>query len=165
MNQLELIDTVVPMLSADYKERFCAEYIQLCIRVGKLIKMLEKWEAGELNFTPTCPRELLEKQAGLMNELMGVMEEWARIEGIDFSAYESSLKNPDPNSPIELVKIALDTEQHRSKELERRLDEQKQQYNDELKSIQKVCHNAMHRMDVASAAMEIVLFYLKGGAK
>ena len=160
-----MIDTVVPMLSADYKERFCAEYIQLCIRVGKLIKMLEKWKAGELNFTPTCSRKLLEKQAGLMNELMGVMEERARIEGIDFSACESSLKNPDPNSPIELVKIALDTEQHRSKELERRLDEQKQQYNDELKSIQKVCHNAMHRMDVASAAMEIVLFYLKGGAK
>ncbi len=161
MNQLELIDTVVPMLSADYKERFCAEYIQLCIRVGKLIKMLEKWEAGELNFTPTCPRELLEKQAGLMNELMGVMEERARIEGIDFSAYESSLKNPDPNSPIELIKIALDSEQHRSKELERSLSEQRQQNAAELEALQKVSRAERCKNNRALSVLELLTEYLK----
>lgn len=161
MNQLELIDTVVPMLSADYKERFCAEYIQLCIRVGKLIKMLEKWEAGELNFTPTCPRELLEKQAGLMNELMGVMEERARIEGIDFSAYESSLKNPDPNSPIELIKIALDTEQHKSKELERSLFEQRQQNAAELEALQKVSRAERCKNNRALSVLELLTEYLK----
>ena len=161
MNQLELIDTVVPMLSADYKERFCAEYIQLCIRVGKLIKMLEKWEAGELNFTPTCPRELLEKQAGLMNELMGVMEERARIEGIDFSAYESSLKNPDPYSPIELIKIALDSEQHRSKELERSLSEQRQQNAAELEALQKVSRAERCKNNRALSVLELLTEYLK----
>ncbi len=161
MNQLELIDTVVPMLSADYKERFCAEYNQLCIRGRKLIKMLEKWEAGELNFTPTCPRELLEKQAGLMNELMGVMEERARIEGIYFSAYESSLKNPDPYSPIELIKIALDTEQHRSKELERSLSEQRQQNAAELEALQKVSRAERCKNNRALSVLELLTEYLK----
>jgi hypothetical protein len=161
MNQLELIDTVVPMLSADYKERFCAEYNQLCIRGRKLIKMLEKWEAGELNFTPTCPRELLEKQVGLMNELMGVMEERARIEGIDFSAYESCLKNPDPYSPIELIKIALDSEQHKSKELERSLSEQRQQNAAELEALQKVSRAERCKNNRALSVLELLTEYLK----
>nr|DAK60893.1 MAG TPA: hypothetical protein [Caudoviricetes sp.] len=53
---MELKDTVALMASADYKERFKAEYYQLVIRFKKLQTMLEKWDKGELDFTPTCPK-------------------------------------------------------------------------------------------------------------
>ena len=54
---MELKDTVQMMNSADYKDRFEAEYYQIVIRYEKLKAMLEKWDKGELNFTPTCPRK------------------------------------------------------------------------------------------------------------
>ena len=44
---MELKDTVALMASADYKERFKAEYYQLVIRFKKLQTMLEKWDKGE----------------------------------------------------------------------------------------------------------------------
>jgi len=50
---MELKDTVEMMLSADYKERFKAEYWQLKIRHDKLQKMVDNWD--KLDFTPTCP--------------------------------------------------------------------------------------------------------------
>lgn len=53
---MTLKDTVEMMNSDDYKERFKAEYYQLEIRVNGLKKMLYKWDNGELDFTPTCPR-------------------------------------------------------------------------------------------------------------
>ena len=52
---MELKDTIKMMESADYKDRFAAEYSQLAIRHKKLIAMLEKWDNGTLPFTPTCP--------------------------------------------------------------------------------------------------------------
>ena len=51
---MTLNDTVTMMDSADYKERFRAEYYQLVIRYKKLLAMLDKWDTGELNFEPTC---------------------------------------------------------------------------------------------------------------
>lgn len=51
---MELKDTIELMNSSDYKERFKAEYLQVKIRYDKLHKMLVKWDAGTLNFTPTC---------------------------------------------------------------------------------------------------------------
>ena len=42
------------MQSADYKERFVAEYLQTKIRSEKLRDMLVKYEAGTLNFIPFC---------------------------------------------------------------------------------------------------------------
>lgn len=50
---MELADTAEMMMSKDYKERFRAEYCQVVIRYQKLKAMLEKWDNGELNFTPT----------------------------------------------------------------------------------------------------------------
>ena len=41
---MELKQTVEMMNSADYKERFKAEYMQVVIRYKKLANMLEKWE-------------------------------------------------------------------------------------------------------------------------
>lgn len=52
----KLCDTVELMNSADYRERFKAEYLQVVIRYKGLRNMLDKWDRGELEFKPTCPR-------------------------------------------------------------------------------------------------------------
>ena len=79
---MELKDTIPLMTSRDYRERFKAEYYQLKIRIEKLSAMLEKWDAGELNFTPTCPKDLLEKQCNHMDDYRRILEQRARLEGI-----------------------------------------------------------------------------------
>ena len=43
----------------DYKERMRNEYIELKDKYDKLHRMLVKYDAGKLDFTPTCPIELL----------------------------------------------------------------------------------------------------------
>ena len=63
---MELKDTVELMNSEDYKERFKAEYLQAKIRYDKLDAMTVKYEAGTLNFTPSCPLELLKEQKKYM---------------------------------------------------------------------------------------------------
>ena len=49
----DLPQTAIGMISADYKERFKAEYYQAKIRYDKLHAMTIKYEAGTLNFTPS----------------------------------------------------------------------------------------------------------------
>ena len=51
---MTLKDTAKLMVSDDYKDRFRAEYFQLKIRYDKLCAMLNKWDAGTLEFAPTC---------------------------------------------------------------------------------------------------------------
>ena len=80
---LELKDTVAGMTSADYKERFKAEYYQLKIRYDKLHTMCEKWDKGELDFTPTCPRTLYARQLNAMAFYLKVLEERAKIEKVE----------------------------------------------------------------------------------
>ncbi|MBQ8388812.1 MAG: hypothetical protein IJX46_07805 [Clostridia bacterium] len=70
------------MLSPDYKERFRAEYTQLLIRRAKLEAMLEKMVEGTLDFTPTCPFELLKEQLDVMSEYLSILEARAKIEGV-----------------------------------------------------------------------------------
>ena len=48
---MTLQDTVALMNSADYKERFKAEYYQLANRFKGLKKMLEEWDRGKLKFS------------------------------------------------------------------------------------------------------------------
>lgn len=81
----DLKSTVDMMISDDYKERFKAEYHQLVIRFGKLRAMLEKWDSGELSFTPTCNRGILNMQARIMADYITVLESRAQIEGIVLS--------------------------------------------------------------------------------
>ena len=50
------------MLSSDYEERFEAEYCQLDIRIKKLRAMLDKWDSGQLGFTPKVSRDLFHGQ-------------------------------------------------------------------------------------------------------
>lgn len=55
---MELKDTVKLMLSADFKERFQAEYAQDKNRTEGLAKMLKAYKAGTLPFKPKCSYEL-----------------------------------------------------------------------------------------------------------
>lgn len=57
----DLNKTIKLMERKDYKERFKAEYYQTKIRYTKLHNMLVKYEAGKLDFTPTCSIDLLKK--------------------------------------------------------------------------------------------------------
>ena len=69
--------------SSNYKDRFLAEYYQLKDRYNKLHRMLVRWEAKTLDFQPTCPFEVLEKQAAIMGQYLKQLEIRAEIEGID----------------------------------------------------------------------------------
>lgn len=80
---MELKDTIPMMESADYKERFKAEYCQLGIRISKLESMLAKWAAGKLDFIPTCSYGLLEAQLNTMKTYLYLLRERACIEGIE----------------------------------------------------------------------------------
>lgn len=80
---MELKDTISLMNSEDYKERFKAEYWQTKIRYQKLHKMLVKYEAGVLPFTPSCPIHLLLDQKAHMGSYLNKLEIRAEIEGID----------------------------------------------------------------------------------
>ena len=79
----ELKDTVAGMTSADYKERFKAEYYQLKIRYDKLHNMCEKWDKDELDFTPTCSRFTYARQLNAMSFYMKILEERAKTENIE----------------------------------------------------------------------------------
>lgn len=78
----DLKDTAEMMTSEDYKERFRAEYAQVGIRRQKLAAMLEKWDKGELNFIPTCPRSTYDMQIAAMTDYIAVLEARAVMEGI-----------------------------------------------------------------------------------
>lgn len=82
---MELRDTVDMMNSDDYKDRFKAEYCQVVIRYGKLKSMLDRWDEGCLNFTPTCPRSTYSLQVKAMEDYIAVLEARAVMEGVDLS--------------------------------------------------------------------------------
>lgn len=80
---MELKDTVEMMNSADYKERFKAEYNQLAIRYKGLKSMLDKWDNGTLQFKPTCPRSTYNMQIKAMVDYLAVLEARAVMENVD----------------------------------------------------------------------------------
>lgn len=79
---MELKDTIEMMNSPDYKERFKAEYYQTKIRYEKLHQMCVKYEAGTLDFTPTCSLGLFKAQKAAMGQYLYCLEIRAEIEGI-----------------------------------------------------------------------------------
>ena len=79
---MELKDTVAPMLSEDYAERFRAEYQQLYVRAGKLEAIIDAYDAGTLEFTPKCSYELLCWQLQTMREYLKILGIRAEAEGI-----------------------------------------------------------------------------------
>ena len=65
-----------------YKDRFKAEYYQLADRYKKLKVMLEKWNKGELNFTPASPITFWNMQIKAMSDYKAALELRAETEGI-----------------------------------------------------------------------------------
>ena len=82
---MDLKDTCKMMDSADYKERFRAEYAQLTIRYKKLMNMLKGYREGTLSFTPSCSYELLHEQSVYMKEYLDILDQRAEIESVDVS--------------------------------------------------------------------------------
>ena len=80
---MELNETIEMMNSNDYKERFRGEYFQAKIRYDKLDAMTVKYEAGTLNFRPSCSLELLKEQKGYMGNYIRCLKIRVEIEGID----------------------------------------------------------------------------------
>ena len=80
---MKLSETVEMMNSADYKDRFKAEYNQLVIRYKGLKAMLDKWDNGTLQFKPTCPRSTYNMQIKAMTDYIAVLEARAVMEGIE----------------------------------------------------------------------------------
>lgn len=84
-NIKELKDTIKLMNSEDYKERFIAEYLQAKIRYDKLDAMTVKYEAGTLNFEPSCSLELLKEQKKYMGNYIRILKIRAEIEKIELN--------------------------------------------------------------------------------
>lgn len=80
---MELNDTIKLMESANYKDRFKAEYYQARIRYEKLSEMLKKYEKNELNFKPKCSYALLLNQYKVMGDYLAILTLRAGIEEIE----------------------------------------------------------------------------------
>ena len=81
-----LRDTVALMESSDYKDRFKGEYWQTKIRYDKLHKMVVKYEANTLDFTPTTPLDILKKQLSYMGMYLYTLEIRAQLEGVELNS-------------------------------------------------------------------------------
>jgi hypothetical protein len=66
-----------------WQERMQKEYCELKERYEKLHKMVTKYEAGTLGFTPNCSLELLCQQKRHMGEYLHDLEIRAEIEGVE----------------------------------------------------------------------------------
>lgn len=78
----KLVDTVEMMQSAEYKERFKAEYYQVLIRYQSLVGIIEAWDNGTLDFTPTCPRSIYDLQLRAMKDYIAILEARAVMENV-----------------------------------------------------------------------------------
>ena len=82
----ELKDTVNGMLSADYRERFAAEYEQVKIRYEKLKDFCNRIEAASMAGVQApkhdCPLELLRAQQKYMGLYLAQLEMRAVIENV-----------------------------------------------------------------------------------
>ena len=66
----------------DWKERVVQEYKELKERYNKLHRMVIKYEAGTLDFTPNCSLGLLKEQEMYMGDYLRVLEIRSEIEDI-----------------------------------------------------------------------------------
>ena len=66
----------------EWQARFRGEYKELKERHNKLHRMIVKYDAGTLDFKPTCPIDLLRRQKAIMGEYLNILEIRAEIENI-----------------------------------------------------------------------------------
>lgn len=78
----EISETFELLTSSDMRDRLVGEYIELCIRIDKLQKLLDKYAKNKLDFMLHCPDGLLRQQLGAMIRYKCVLEERIRFEGI-----------------------------------------------------------------------------------
>ena len=69
----------------DWQQRFVIEYEELADRAEKLHAILDKYDAGVLDFKPQTPIGLLRAQLSVMCAYMSILEERAEFEGVDLS--------------------------------------------------------------------------------
>lgn len=79
------------MTSADFKDRFKAEYWQLKDRYEKLSAMIAKYEADKLGFTPMCPIGILKEQRSFMLGLIYMLQRRAAIENVELNEDDVTL--------------------------------------------------------------------------
>lgn len=96
----EFANTSKLMVSSDYKERFIAEYKQTEIRYIKLKNMVSKWDNDQLDFTPTCSREIYSDQLYYMRGYLAVLVERAKVENVDLNI------NPDIKDELVVEKLS-----------------------------------------------------------
>ena len=85
---MNLNETISLMTSDDYQERFKAEYFQLKIRHDRLKQMVEKWNAGDLAFQPTCPKSTYTLQLRAMEDYLAILEARALMEEISLNTID-----------------------------------------------------------------------------
>lgn len=76
-------EPIVPEVPEIWQERMQAEYHDLKTRYEKLHRMVTKYEAGTLDFTPNCSLDLLRQQKRHMGEYLHDLEIRAEVEGIE----------------------------------------------------------------------------------
>lgn len=76
-------EPAVPETPETWRERMQKEYHDLKTRYEKLHRMVTKYEAGTLDFTPNCSLELLRQQKRHMGEYLHDLEIRAEVEGIE----------------------------------------------------------------------------------
>lgn len=69
-------------MNKEYIERFKKEYKETKERYNKLHKMIIKYEAGTLDFKPTCSLEILKEQAMYMGNYLRILEIRAELEKV-----------------------------------------------------------------------------------
>ena len=84
-------DTVQLMTSDDYRKRFIAEYWQTKNRYDALHRMTIRYEAGTLDFKPSCSLELLKEQKMHRGQYLRVLEIRAEIEKINLHEATATL--------------------------------------------------------------------------
>lgn len=118
---LTLADTIPYMNSSDYKDRFIGEYWQTKIRYDKLHDMTVKYEAGKLNFTPSCPLDLLKEQKKYMGMYLNKLEVRAVLEDVDLtkplkvnsnSEFVTGTSSTDDTDQLSIDNYTLTTSTH-----------------------------------------------------
>lgn len=82
-SNITLDDIVELRKSADWKERFKAEYYQMKIYCNELEEVICKYNNGTLEFNPAQSIEFFSKQLDAVKQYINILEERARLEKIE----------------------------------------------------------------------------------
>lgn len=80
---VECIDAMAALADSSWQDRMKKEYRELKERYEKLHRVVTKYEAGTLDFTPNCSLELLRRQKRHMGEYLHDLEIRAEVEGVE----------------------------------------------------------------------------------